>query len=167
MEQSKPLVTVIIPHHLNENDKYLYWCLTSVLKSVNVPLEVICYSSAVYAPPVPDGVQLIHDPLKYGSCTKKFIAGIQAASPDSKYIAFVADDVMLTKHTLGELAETLGDNQMILGPASNCDATTRYHTRYFLGDQRRVCEIPQKGKLEDIFGFEWDLMEMPLERRLL
>ena len=164
---SKPLVTVISTNHLAENFNYLDWSLKSILSSVDVDFEVLCFSSAKECPEVDSKITLIHDPVKYSSCSAKFNAGVKMAHPNSKYICMVADDVMISKYLLMELSGVLEGNELIIGPASNCDSTTRYHTTYFLGSQEKHIRIGQKSSLEDIQGFEQNVIDHPRERRVL
>ncbi len=168
--QYKPLVTVISTHHLNENDKYLHWSLTSILASVGVDIEVLCYSSAKECPEVPNGVFLRHDPVNNVSCSAKFNHGVKTASPHSKFICMIADDVMVSKYALAEMADAIGDRAMILGPASNCDSTTRYQTDYYVngpGPCRGRMKIPQKCTLEEISGFETNVIDYRAGQRIL
>ena len=165
---NKPLVTCISTHHLNENDDYLNWSLMSIMESVGIDVEVLCYSSAKECPIVPDGVFLRHDPINNISCGSKFRAGVQSASPESKYIMMVADDVILSKYAIAEMVDTIGDLGLILGPASNCDSTTRYRTEFAVKNwDGNECKIPQKCVLEDIKGFERAVINYPSERRIL
>ena len=147
---NKPLITCISTHHLNENDAYLNWSLKSILASVDVDVEVLCYSSAKECPEVPDGVFLRHDPVNNVSCSAKFNHGVKTASPHSKFICMIADDVMVSKYALAEMADAIGDRAMILGPASNCDSTTRYQTQFYIGPNK----LGVKSCLEDIAGYE-------------
>ena len=162
-----PLITVISVHHLNENDKYLHWSLTSIMASVGISFEVICLSDAPECPKVPDGVRLIHD-KDLINVTKKWNKGLELASKESKYVVLISDDVMISKYMLAELADTIGDNLWIMNPASNCDATTRYKTEFILNDSfGNSRKVSLKSTLEDIWGFEYGVINFPKERRIL
>lgn len=164
--QSK--ITAIVLHHLNENDKYLHWCLTALKASVGVDLEILCYSSAQVCPEVPEGIFLKHDPINGVTGGEKFNAGIKAMRPDSKYVLFMADDVMVSKYAVQMLANALGDNQLILGPASNCDSTTRYWTQYQLHNLKgQTYNVPIKCTLEDIAGFEQSVIDFNPDRSII
>lgn len=162
MVQSNPLVTVIIPHHLDENQRYLNWCLTSILASVDVDLDVICLSDAENAPHTPDGVTLVHD-TDLINVTRKWSKGLAMADPKSKYVMLISDDVMVSKYTIAGMARAIGDHQMILNPASNCDATTRYYTEFRLGDWA----IPHKLTLEQLEGREQMVIDYPMHYPIL
>lgn len=178
-----PQVTVIVPHHLNQNDSYLHWCLYSISQSVNIDLEIICISDAEKEPEiqVPGTILLVHD-RQLSNVTKKWHHGVKIASPKSKYIMLISDDVMVSKWTIGEMAQTIGDHKIILSPASNCDATTRYHAQFQLFKYRPYhgTGIPElthptpeaitlglKSTLEDIKGFEQQVIDFPRERKIL
>lgn len=167
MSQHEPLVTIIVPHHLNENDEYLKWCLTSILASEGVALEVFCISDAKECPEVPPNVNVIHDPT-LNNATKKWNYGQKFSSHHAKYCMLISDDVMVSKHTIAELADTAGDVGMIVGPASNCDSTTRYRSEYSVNDSfGNTQKIGLKSSLEEIKGFEYGIINIPKERRLL
>lgn len=157
MEQSKPLVTVIIPYHLKQNYEYLKWCVKSVLSSVHVELEVFVISDAE------DGWISFDDKRvvsvwdsKLNNVTKKWHHGLTLANPSSKYVMLISDDVMVSKYTIGAMAGTIGDADLIMSPSSNCDATTRYHTKYFLshGIEGTSIEVGLKSTLADIKDYE-------------
>jgi hypothetical protein len=170
-----PQVTVIVPHHLNENDEYLSWCLKSVVASVGVDLEVICISDAPneVCHLNPGTVKMIWD-RSLTNLTKKWNYGLKLSNPATQYVMLISDDVMVSKYTIAEMVSTAGDNRMILSPASNCDSTTRYHTEYVL--ERNIntplgtpgeIQIPQKCTLDDIRGYEDSVTKVSLERRIL
>ena len=163
-----PKVTCIVPHHLNENDEYLKWCLRSITASVNANIEVICISDAEKPPNVECDpyILFIYDPT-LNNATKKWHHGIKLARKDSKYIMLISDDVMVSKHTIAELANTIGDYAMIMGPASNCDANTRFHTQFKLTNGFDEITVNQKETLENIKGFEQGVLEYPLSKRIL
>lgn len=179
---NKPLITVISTNHLIENQDYLTWSLKSIQASVGVDIEILCYSSAKECPEVPDGVFLRHDPVNNVSCSAKFNHGVKAASPHSKYICMIADDVMVSKYALAELAGAICDRAMILGPASNCDGTTRYQTQFqlfkylpytgtaipgLMHPLPKAITIGVKSTLEEIKGFEQSVIDYPLNHRFL
>ena len=163
-----PLVTVIVPNHLTENYPYLKWCVKSILSSERCDLEVLVISDAAH------GYVSFEDKRvrsvwsqELNNCTKKWHHGVKYASPSSKYIMLISDDVMVSKHTIGEMARTIGDNQMILSPASNCDSTTRYHTDFFLGGPGDTIKIPLKCTLDQIKGYEQDVIDYPRGQKVL
>ena len=156
------MVTVVVPHHLNKNDPYLYWCLRSIVASEGIALDVICISDAPMAPEVPEGVTLVHN-LMLSNVTKKWHTGLKMSDPKSKYVMLISDDVMVSKYTIAELAETIGDEMMIINPGSNCDATTRYYTVFDLAGW----PIPHKCTINQIAGKEQLVLDYPKSKRIL
>ncbi len=125
MAQSDPLVTVIVTHHLNENQKYLDHCLGAINSSVGVEFETIVLADTEIKPLVPDTVRLIHD-RALDTATKKVHLGVQLANPKSQYFLFLSDDVIITKTMLANMVEGLGDNRMIINPMCNGDLGGRF-----------------------------------------
>ena len=169
MAQSNPLVTIIVPHHLNENEEYLKWCVKSILASVHVDIEVIVISDALrgWIPFEDKRVKSIWDD-RLNNATKKWHHGVKLANPASKYVMLISDDVMVSKHTIGELARTIGDAHMILSPASNCDATTRYQAEYYLSHgPGNTIQIPHKCTLDEIEGYEQCVIDYEPSHRIL
>lgn len=167
--EANPLVTIIVPHHLNENEPYLKWCVESILCSEWVDLEVIVISDAPrgWIPFEDKRVKSFWDD-RLNNLTKKWNYGLEQAHTSSKYVMLISDDVMVSKHTIGEMARTVGDAHMILSPASNCDATTRYHTDFYLshgpGD---TIKIPHKCTLDDIKGYERAVIDHGVGQKIL
>ena len=165
----KPLVTVVVPHHLNKNDEYLKWCLKSILASTYVDLEVFCISDADLIPSIPGDsrLELIWD-KELTNVTKKWHYGIKQASSSSQYVMLISDDVMVSKFTIGELARTIDDSNMILSPASNCDATTRYHASFHIGyGEGNTIRVPLKCSLDDIKNYENAVIDHSPGQRIL
>jgi hypothetical protein len=127
-----PMVTVIVTHHLDENQKYLDLCLENLLKSERfeygygfINIETIVLSDAPTCPNVPDGVTLVHN-RDLNTATKKGHFGIAMASPDTKYFLFLSDDVVLHRWTIMHLVQDVGDNAWICNPMSNSDNGSRF-----------------------------------------
>lgn len=167
-----PTVTVIVPHHLNENDQYLRWCIKSIVSSKNIRLEVICVSDATENPiysanlwelsDIPDRkLTCYHDP-GLSNVTKKWRFGLSVSNPESEYVMLISDDVMVSEHTIAMLAASAEGAPMILNPASNGDASTRYYASYGLRKGTEFKDIPHKCTLEEISGFEESVISMPL-----
>ena len=166
-----PFVSVIVPHHLNQNDDYLYWCLTSILASVGVEIDIFCISDAPNDPSIPDDkrVMFVHDP-RLSNVTQKWHYGLKLVRPSCKYVMLISDDVMVSKHTIREMARMVGDQEMILSPSSNCDATTRYFTlfRYCVDREKGLYQsIPHKCTMTDIQGYQNEIINYPLNWPIL
>jgi GT2 family glycosyltransferase len=114
------LITVIIAHHLNENQHILDWCLESVLLQ-NEDKEIIVLSDAKMPPNVPKGVTLFHatDGTLY-TPGRKLNVGLRTASPKTTHFVYLNDDIILGKDCLKSLKESAGTERMIT-PLCNAD----------------------------------------------
>lgn len=120
-----PLVTIIVAHHLDENQPYLDQCLGSVMKTEGVAFEVILLSDAKTCPRVPDHVTVVHDP-KLDSCTKKFHQGVKLAHPESVFYLFLSDDVIVSKLMLLPMVRLGLERKVIINPMCNGDQGGRF-----------------------------------------
>ncbi len=128
MAQSDPLVTVIVTHHLNENQKYLELCLSSLACTADVQFETIVLADTEVKPHIPivcDNTRLIHD-RALDTATKKVHLGVRLAHPKSQYFLLLSDDVVVTHTMLANMLEGLGDNRMIINPMCNGDLGGRF-----------------------------------------
>ena len=130
MALSNPEISVLVTHHLNQNDAYLDACLKSLMRTENVPIEIICVSDAQRPPAVPRDprIQLIWDG-KHVGVGDKWKCALALADPRAPYFASISDDVMVSRWTLGGMSWVLkhsGIGNSLVGPRSNCDQTTRY-----------------------------------------
>lgn len=122
-----PLVSVIVPHHLNANQVYLDLCLGSILASKYDHLEVLCISDSALPPKLPDDPRVIgyHRP-DLNNATRKLNFGASQAS--GKYLWFISDDVMIESHSMRTMVEGLSDNRIIAIPMSNGDNGSQFVT---------------------------------------
>lgn len=144
-----PLVSIIVPHHLDENQKYLSWCLKSITSTVGVEIETICISDADHAPEVPDNVTLRWDKT-LSNVTKKWDAGLRMISPKSKYVMLISDDVMVSRYCIRELVESIDGRDIIMNPGSNCDSTTRFYKQYYAKVEYLPGDTIKEGYFEGI-----------------
>ena len=125
-----PLVSVIIPHHLDENRHYLEKCVNSVLASKTpFPYEVIVVADSKNMPLFNESVTVYHD-VSGALCnaTRKAHFAVTKAHPESKYFLFISDDVVLGQSCMARMAEGMGDNHGICNPMSNSDNGSQYLT---------------------------------------
>lgn len=114
------MITVIIPHHLNENQDILDWTLESVLKQ-ETKKEVFVIADSQNKPKVPAGVKLIwrtDGSLNY--CPRKSALGVQLSSPESSHFFFGSDDIILGRNCLENMKRAAG-SEFIINALSNCD----------------------------------------------
>lgn len=150
------VVSVIVTHHLNENQKYLDLCLESIMKSTGVDMEVIVMSDCKERPSVPPKVKLFWNP-EFSYAGEKVNKAIKDyASETSKYFMLISDDVMVASHTIATLVEAAGDNAIIQNPMCNGDNGSQFYvqlpfpvkmTAEELKDPQEVWYFPQLPKI--------------------
>lgn len=160
-EKMIPLVSVIVTHHLDENERYLRLCLESLLASEGVDIEILCISDAEAAPVVPDGVKLFHSRELYNS-TKKVHFAIKEVDARSYYLLLVSDDVFVGKHMIAGLVKTCGAQEMIMNPMSNNDLGRIYSTDLrFTNSEGDVFRPGPSCTLEEAEPFLEEIADFP------
>lgn len=150
----KPEVTILVTHHLNENDKYLAACVRSLQATEGIEIEIIAISDAPLPPKdIPQGPNtiLIWD-RKAVTVPDKWREALRGANPGARYFMMVSDDVIVSKHTVTGLARALGPDEGIMGCRSNSDQTTRYFTN---------TGFPLKMTIEELGAREIEVIGMP------
>ncbi len=140
-----PHVTVIVPHHLDQNIKYLDRCLYSLTESIGVPFEVICISDSDRPPDELHGIRIRHMP-HLDTATKKVTFGATQAHPDSKHLMFISDDVMVSRYTIALLAAMADQLPGIYNPMCNGDNGSQFMANIMAGGW----QIPANCDLEDL-----------------
>lgn len=122
-----PKVSIVITTYLPESKMYLDACMDSVA-NLNYPkdkLDVVLVGRPGYMPEY-ESVKTV-SPNKekfYNGEGANF--GILSTDPESKYVLYLNDDVVLTADCLIAMVSAVGDNQIIAGPISNCDNYWKY-----------------------------------------
>lgn len=114
------MITVVIAHHLNQNQEILDWCLESVLLQ-SCHKEIIVVADSVNPPTVPDSVKVIHatdGSLAYPA--RKFNRGIKEASSESTHFFYLNDDIILGRGVFASTQEAAGEDRLIT-PLINAD----------------------------------------------
>lgn len=134
MNYANPFVSVIVTHHLNQNQKYLDLTLATVLGTQGIEYECICVSDSKEPPRVPVHSRLRnHHFVTPTNASEKLAFAIEhLIHPASKVILLISDDVMVTPRTIDKLAGMANGNQIIVGPMSNGDNGSRYATQFNL-----------------------------------
>lgn len=114
----KPLLTVIVTHHLDETEPYLKRCLWALGQNHGVDFETILLASSESRPDHPEDVVLIHD-RELNTATKKIHAGVEMASDSSQAFLFLSNDVCMTDVALRRLFHASQRLKAIISPASN------------------------------------------------
>lgn len=131
----KPLISVILMHHLDENRKYLDLAIRGLdaqrpwnTGNNRVEFEIILISDAES---YPEGATIklcdtvIHS-KEANTSNAKFNLGVARSNPDSKYFLFHSDDVVMGKGSLYGLSHHMLVDKAISCPMSNSDNGTRY-----------------------------------------
>jgi len=160
-----PKVTVLITHHINENDIYLEQCLRALKQSIEIEIEIIAVSDA---PERPQFRLSSHDVVwdrSLVSVPDKWAYALSHSDPQAKYFLMVSDDVMVSKTLIARMVQAMGKQKAIMGPLSNCDNGSRYfaampfprkQTLEELGDERQVIDYPEGPTVllpQDWIGF--------------
>ncbi len=161
-----PVVSVVIPFCLNENQPYLDLCLSSLLiQREMIPFEVVVVSSAKRPPRVPDPFRLYHHG-KMSTFAKQVNLGVSLTDKSSKYIFIGGDDIVFCKHTLTVMAETIDrvtGPRTLLNAFSNCEMGRFYSTLPpVVKDGAREVVLKAGMEIGEISGFESAIMNYPL-----
>lgn len=174
MHQPHPLVTVVVPHHLDQNQRYLDLCLDSIINQQDsIDFEVIVISDAKNAPSVPPGVLLIH--VCDGTAdhfARKINMGAFHRHEKSEAILIASDDVILGRDSIKNMYTAVTSYNVICNAISNCDdinfvgrgfevertIKTRLPDGKFEYVQKRL-ELKRHVDVEYTRGFEREIME--------
>lgn len=119
-------VSIIVTTYLEKTKPYLDLCIESI-RNLNYPkenLEVILVGKESYQPTY-EGVRTIF--TKDDRHTAEGInAGLKVISPESEYILYINDDVILTKNCLSRMIEAVGDEGIMANAISPCDNYLTY-----------------------------------------
>lgn len=132
---SPPLVSVIIPWHLDEMSDYVILCLESLKKQSLREIEVIVYSCVDRAlhDQIADIYQndsrfkFSHDEEKTYYATKCNRA-VAKSDPNSRYLLLGSDDIIFSHNALRNMALWAADHDIILNPFCNTDLGWYFHT---------------------------------------
>lgn len=139
-----PLVTCIVPHHLDENHEYLKLCLDSILASEGVDFEIVCVADTKERPRYErqdERLFLLWDQELNTASSKLNWAAKRARG---KYLWLISDDVMVSNGAMKTMVEGVGDNAIICNPMSNSDNGSQFFAKM---------DYPVKLSKEDVdFG---------------
>ena len=129
-----PKVTVVVTTYKSATYPYLKLCMDSI-KNLNYPkdqLEVIlvCHQLDYRDYKVKfgkDGVNVITPPEYEFNNARGMNFGVANAEYGSKYFWILNDDVIVSKHSLFNLVQSLGDHQLIASPIAPCDQGRQFN----------------------------------------
>lgn len=159
--------TVIITHHLNENQPYLDLCINSVLASEGADFDVLVMADTPKAPQIstsitPGKVQLIWA-TNLDTGTKKANAGMQTAFElGADHVLLLGDDVMISKHLINAQSTIASQLPMILNPYSNNDKGSVYMGGPQLrANGRTTIDLYPTMHRQTIAGYEQAIIDYP------
>lgn len=160
-----PHVSVLIPHHYNDNQAYLDRCLQSVLASEGASIDVTVIADTENPPVVPVGVQLIWDRSLDTATKKGNYASKLAQGPN---LLWLSDDVMVSKHMIAALSDSVAKTNSIMNPYSNNDMGSYYHAWPTLRPPGAMpLPLRHNMSLQDIAGYEQCVVDYPHSESIL
>jgi len=147
-------ITIVLTHHLNENDKYLQLAINAINWQAQHGFTYHCYivSSAINPPSVniPKQFTLIHDQSLYNATIKfKHVYELTKANTD-KYLLH-SDDVVMSSKCLGNMvmASQSLNIPIIQNPLCNGDIPSKYITPLCIQHDGKLELVPQT------MDYEW------------
>lgn len=124
-----PLISVILPFHKQENEKYLRQTIKSLRMQNELTIEVIIVltEGVTFEGYLPNNFKTYTMPGK-STFAKKMNYGVRLSDPRSQFIMLLSDDVVLSDGCLKAMAESCDGNHVIVNPMSNCDNERLYFT---------------------------------------
>lgn len=160
-----PHVSVLIPHHFNDNQGYLDQCLRSVLANSGVSFDVTVIADTEHPPVVPKGVKLVWD-RSLSNASKKINHAMKHA--DGPNVLWMSDDVMIAKHLLATLSETVSKTNAICNAFSNNDIGSYYHAEpKLVAPNGLTLPLKHNHELSELNGFEQCVIDYPQKDSIL
>lgn len=160
-----PHVSILIPHHYNDNQGYLDRCLQSVLASVGVSFDVTVIADTEVAPVIPVGVALIWDKNLNTATKKGNYASKLAQGPN---LLWLSDDVMVSKHMIAALSDSVYKTNSIVNPYSNNDVGSYYWAEPALRpNQGAPLLLKHNMQLQELAGYEQCVIDYPRSESIL
>lgn len=153
-------VSLIIQTYHPDSKRYLDLCIDSI-KRLNFPkdkLEVILVARKDYAPEF-DGVKTVTPDKEHYSPAHGLNFGVTQSNPNSEVLMFLNDDTILSKHSLFNMVQALGDQRLMLNPISPCDNYVSYCLHFgFPKDGQFLSLVEKHYRYEQLKPFFEDLM---------
>lgn len=140
-------VSIICTTWLEDTKPYLDACMDSIL-NLNYPqhlLDVILVGRKSYKPEYPGVETVAPDSDSFGN-SEGMNFGASFAEADTDFYLFINDDVILTADSLLNMVRSAADNEVILGPISNCDQSGKYVLAFPGFNQRQLRFEPKELK---------------------
>ena len=161
-----PKVTVILTHHLDVVRPYLDLALQSLACQDYRDFEVLLVSDSETAP-VSELPNHWRNHWDRGLDTSAKKVNWALENSDSEFVIQHSDDVMLSRHAVGELAKACESTPAIMNPFSNSDCRSLYYSNIFLSRGKETKHLIHDMGLEDIKGWEHQIWDFELGCRVL
>jgi GT2 family glycosyltransferase len=144
---------------------YLKLCVESV-RNLNYPKEdldiiLVCHKrdSEKYSKEFPE-ITVIAPGMDDFNNEVGLNIGAEHASPDSKYFFFLNDDVILSKHSLINLVQGVGDNKIIASPIAPCDQGRQFNLVFGVNHEGKFVPFQKPFyRLEEVEHLVKDIMD--------
>lgn len=157
---SQPKVSIVIPTLSPKSKDYLDLCMASI-QNLDYPkelLDVVISSPQGYAPAY-WGQALTYEHSGQRDFAEAINLGVNWTDTSSKYILLLSDDVIMTRDSLKNMIQTLGDTDAIVNATSNCDNYWKYVLSFtFEKGGERMGVLSRYFKLDDVREVTTELM---------
>jgi GT2 family glycosyltransferase len=140
-------VSVLLASYGPQSQRYLDLCYKSLEAQTYQDFEVIHVSSGEFCPtPIPRAKHHhVGSRLHYPGAVAK---AYQESNPESEFILFLNDDVILNKFALERLIRASGLGNLMINPMSNCDDNGRSYVslmeykqlQYRIDEMEAICD---------------------------
>ena len=161
-----PRVTIVVTTYLSKTYPYLRLCMDSI-KNLNYPASeldvVLCCQQLDYreytAEFGKDGVRVVTPPEMQYNNGRGINFGVSCAAEGSKYYFILNDDVILSKNSLLNLVQGIGDNQLIASPIAPCDQGRQFNLVMGLAHEGKFLPLQKPFyRMADVEGITDALM---------
>lgn len=137
-----PKVSVVLLYHEPKNEAYIDLALESIRRQ-DIDKEVIVVDSSETSKNYPEWVTAITVSHTTGSAVAANM-GVNQTNPESKYIMFCNDDIVMGRDALAELVHTMDniDVPVIMNPYSNTDVGMYYYSPIMLNHKTFPRQFP-------------------------
>lgn len=153
-------VSIIVTTFFEKTKPYLDLCIKSV-ENLDYPkdrLEIILVGKKSYQPTYENVKTVAPDKDEFGN-SEGINFGVSHASKDSGFYFIINDDCILTKNSLKNMVECVGDSDSILNPISPCDNGSAYQLRFHVNKGDKVYQLNDSFyRLGDLSEFTNELV---------
>lgn len=156
----KPHVHIAIPHYAPRAD-YISLAVESAVRSKGVTVSVQVVSSSKSGPPEVGSypnVNVYHqnERLSFSSAVNK---ALKMAPPQTTHYLVFNDDAILSENALRNMLDSMGEDEIILNPWSNCDKGWLHNDDLLLGPNKQlvpnmIIEDFSEEELNSLFKYD-------------